>query len=104
MAVFKKEVEKIFSRDPEKYHVDRKAKKIEFRLDVSDYIYNKSTNEYEQAVTFDKLTQLSVLLGTKQINLGGDKESYRYSSYTWDENHFVVIRCNDVKFPGKKGE
>jgi hypothetical protein len=49
-------------------------------------------------ITFDVLSEISRLLGTRNINFKGKVEHFQYSEYTSDYTQGCEIICKDVKF------
>jgi len=80
---FRKEIEKIFPHYLDyQEHYNKKEIYIKF-------------GSYGEAITFAQLEQLSILLGTKNINFGSDTHDAYYGAVETDYEIFV----HDVKFP-----
>lgn len=54
--------------------------------------------DYSGGLTFDQLSQVSELLGTKKINLGSRVSHWAYSEYTYGDDVYVRLDCSEVKY------
>ncbi len=89
---FKEHIENILNykfKKRDDYYEDESNKTIKITID------DKSQGN---EITFDILSDISRLLGTRLINFSGLKQNFSYSEYTSDYTYGCEITCEGVNF------
>ena len=91
MEKFKRQIEEIFGITS-KYWEEPEEKRVTFIRSTSYAV--PETN----VVTYDKLAELSRILGTTKINFTGNSHDYQLSSYSSGTDYEGEIEAWEVKF------